>query len=130
MLKELELMRRDIAEKAPAVELLETKTGFVGQLESKVELDEVQNALTECQKDIVQQLDEFKQVIQKEIGQSQNDTFKAIDRKADAMDVQQQLDSKADTKAVDVNFAERDQVDELVNNVTSLIEQMDHKCDL
>ena len=46
------------------------------------------------------------------------------------MDTQQQLDSKADTKAVDTNFAERDQVDQLVNNMNNILETMENKCDL
>ena len=64
MMKEIEHLRRDVAEKVPTVELLETKSNFIGQLESKVELNEVQSALSDCQQDIVQQLDEFKQSVQ------------------------------------------------------------------
>ena len=41
MLKEIELLRRDIAEKVPTVELLETNKNFIGQLDNKVELNEV-----------------------------------------------------------------------------------------
>ena len=46
------------------------------------------------------------------------------------MDMQQQLDRKAETKAVDMNFAERDQVDQLVQNLNNILEQIDNKCDL
>ena len=54
VLKEIEHLRRDIAEKAPTSELLETNKNFIGQLQDKVDLNEVQTALTECQNDIVQ----------------------------------------------------------------------------
>ena len=53
VLNELEIIRREIGDKAPTVELLETKTNFIGQLEAKVDLKEVQNALNDCQNDIV-----------------------------------------------------------------------------
>ena len=49
MLKELEILRKDLAEKAPKEDLHETKTNFGGQLEEKVSLLEVQNALNDCQ---------------------------------------------------------------------------------
>jgi len=50
---ELEVIRREIGDKAPTLELLETKSNFIGQLEAKVNLKEVQGALNECQNDIV-----------------------------------------------------------------------------
>jgi len=53
VLGELEVIRREIADKAPTLELLETKSNFIGQLEAKVDLKEVQNALNDCQNDIV-----------------------------------------------------------------------------
>ena len=41
VLNELEVLRRETADKAPTLELLETKTNFIGQLEAKVDLKEV-----------------------------------------------------------------------------------------
>jgi len=67
--------------------LLETKAALTGQLDSKVELEEVQNALNECQTDIVRQLDDFKEVVYQEINRSQADTFKVMDNKADSLDI-------------------------------------------
>jgi len=67
--------------------LLETKAALTGQLDSKVELEEVQNALNECQTDIVRQLDDFKEVVYQEINRSQADTFKVMDNKADSLDM-------------------------------------------
>jgi hypothetical protein len=52
------------------LELLETKSNFIGQLEAKVDLKEVQGALNECQNDIVAQLEEFKNSIHKDLRQS------------------------------------------------------------
>ena len=49
-------------------------------------------------------------------------TYKVIDRKADAMDMQQMLDQKADTKAVDNNFADREQMEQVVQNINSILD--------
>ena len=111
-------------------DLLETKEVLVGQLDTKVDLEEVQGALNECQQDIVKQLDEFKEVIQQEIQRSQDDTFKAIDMKADQLDMQQQLDQKVDMKNVEENCAERGVVDQIAEQLGQLAEQIDCKCDL
>lgn len=67
VLGELEVLRREIADKAPTFELIETKSYFIAQLENKVDLKEVQSALNDCQQDIVQQLDEFKTTLNRDI---------------------------------------------------------------
>ena len=69
-------------------------------------------------------------MIQTEIKQSVDQTYKVIDRKADAMDMQQQLDRKADTKVIDINFADREQVEQMVQNINAILETLDNKCDL
>ena len=107
VLGELEVIRREIADKAPTLELLETKSNFIGQLEAKVDLKEVQGALNECQNDIVAQLEEFKNSIHKDLRQSQDDIFRMMDCKANAMDVQEQLDTKADTLEAKAQFADK-----------------------
>ena len=109
---------------------MDTKTNLACMLDGKVDLQEVQNALNECQADIVKQLDEFKEVIQTEIKLAQNETYKVIDQKADSLDMQQQLDQKADLKNVEENCAERVQVEQLVESVNSLLDQVDAKVDL
>ena len=40
----------------------------------------------------MKQLDQFKEVIQGEIRDAQQETFKVVDCKADSLDMQQQLD--------------------------------------
>ena len=80
---EIERLRQDVSLRVNTNELLETKEVLSGQLDSKVELEEVQSALNECQTDIVKQLDEFKEEIQSELQRVQDDTYKAIDMKAD-----------------------------------------------
>lgn len=80
---EIERLRQDVSLRVNTNDLLETKEVLSGQLDSKVELEEVQSALNECQTDIVKQLDEFKEVIQSELQRVQDDTYKAIDMKAD-----------------------------------------------
>jgi hypothetical protein len=70
VLGELEVLRREVADKAPTLELIETKSNFIGQLESKVDLKEVQSALNECQCDIVAQLEDFKTTLQRDLKQN------------------------------------------------------------
>jgi len=94
-----------------STELIDTRTNLAGQLDTKVDLIEVQNALNECQADIVKQLDDFKVLIQGEIRDAQNETYKVLDCKADFLDMQQLLDSKVDLKNVEENCAERGQVE-------------------
>ena len=128
--EEMEDLRRDVSMRVNSTELMDTKTNFAGMLNNKVDIAEVQNALNECQADIVKQLDDFKLMIQTEIRNTQNETFKAIDCKADSLDMQQQLDSKVDIKNVEENCAERGQVDQMMQTLNSLVDQIDMKCDL
>jgi hypothetical protein len=60
IMNELDFIRRDMNDRVPVTDLEQTKTRLADQIESKVELNEVQTALNECQKDIVSQLNEFK----------------------------------------------------------------------
>ena len=101
------MIRREIGDKAPTVELLETKSNFITQLESKVDLKEVQNALNDCQADIVSQLDDFKTSLTRELKHSQDELLRMIDCKANAMDVQEQLDQKADVHYTRDQFADK-----------------------
>lgn len=123
-------LKHELVERVPKNELQETKTNLLGQLQGKVELNEVQTALNECQEDIVQQLDEFKVSIQNEMRQMRGETDKSLDCKADALDVQQQLEQKADLRLIRENCAERDQFEQLVQNVNSIMEQLESKCDV
>lgn len=60
----MEEIRRDLGQRvATNEELMATRSNLVGQLDTKVDLSEVQTALNECQTDIVKQLDQFKEVI-------------------------------------------------------------------
>ena len=111
--EEIDLIRRDVAHRANNDELMQTKEHFTGQLNGKVDLEEVQTALNECQNDIVRQLDDFKEMVQQEISKSQMDTFKMMDSKADSLDIQEQLDQKVDLKNVEESCAERAVVDQI-----------------
>ena len=85
----------------------------------------MQNALNECQADIVKQLDQFKELIQSDIRVSQENVMKSIDCKADALDIQEQLDAKVDLKNVEENCAERSHVEQLAQTVDQLLESVD-----
>ena len=83
----MEEIRRELMQRVGTEELMATRSNLAGQLDTKVDLNEVQSALNECQADIVKQLDSFKEVIQGEIRDSQNETFKVVDCKADSLDM-------------------------------------------
>ena len=85
-----------------------------------MDLEEVQNALNECQSDIVRQLDDFKEMVQQEIQNSMADTFKVMDSKADSLDIQQQLDQKVDLKNVEESCAERAVVEQIADQLNQL----------
>ena len=127
---EIDLVRRDLQDRAVLINDLEqTKSNLVDQLETKVDLNEVQSALNECQNDIIQQLNEFKDIIKGELKATQNETFVALDNKADALEIHQVLDRKADSKAVEDNYAEREKMEQLERDVQQLMEQLQFKCD-
>lgn len=86
---QIEEIRRELGQRVGTEELIATRSNLAGQLDTKVDLNEVQTALNECQADIVKQLDQFKEVIQNEIRDAQQETFKVIDCKADSLDIQQ-----------------------------------------
>ena len=65
----------------------------------------------------MKQLDQFKEVIQGEIRDAQQETFKVIDCKADSLDMQQQLDQKVDIKNVEENCAERNTVEQIMQTL-------------
>lgn len=83
----MELLKREMSQRANCAELIETRSNLVGQLESKVDLHEVQAALNDCQADIVKQLDQFKEAVKEEIQEGQADVLRQLDCKADAIDM-------------------------------------------
>ena len=62
--------------------------------------------------------------------QMRNETDKSLDCKADALDMQQQLELKADLRLVREQCAERDSFEQLVQNVNSVMDSMENKCDM
>ena len=119
---QMEEVRRELGQRVATEELMATRSNLAGQLDTKVDLLEVQSALNECQTDIVKQLDQFKEVIQGEIRDSVLETFKVVDCKADSLDIQQQLDQKVDIKNVEENCAERSTVDNMMQTINQLVD--------
>lgn len=130
VLGELEVLRREIADKAPTLELIETKSNFIAQLENKVDLKEVQSALNDCQTDIVSQLDEFKMTLHRDIKHEQDDLIRMLDVKANAMDVQEQLDRKADLSHVKEQCADKLKLEQVLLRLQQAEQSLNEKCDL
>ena len=56
------------------------------------------------------------------IGGIQQSMTKALDCKADSLDMQQQLDAKADVRGVEERYAERAQTTQMLQTLEQLIE--------
>ena len=56
------------------------------------------------------------------IGGVQQEMAKALDCKADSLDMQQQLDAKADIRGVEERYAERAQTNHMLQTLEQLVE--------
>ena len=121
-------MRRDLIDKCNVSELLEAKSKIYTQLEVKVELKEVQNALNECQNEIVEQLSDYKKTIKNDLHQTESDIFKIIERKANVLDVQEALSLKADQRDV-IALPQKSEVQDYQYRVERMQEEINSKLD-
>lgn len=109
-------------------ELLDTKSKLLSQLESKVELKEVQSALNECQNEICEQLSEFKKTAKNDVHQIEGDLYKILDRKANLLDVQEALNHKADLRDV-ANLPQKSDLQEMQYKLERIGEEVSAKLD-
>lgn len=126
----VERMRREMGDKCSMGELMELKSKLLGQVEAKVELKEVQQALNECQTDIGAQLQEFKKAVQDQVHDAESELYRALERKANLLDVQEALAHKAEYKEVQAQSASRSEVQELQSHVEKLAKDVQGKVDV
>ena len=84
----------------------------------------MQQALNDCQTDICDQLQEFKTGVKADIHQAESDLYKALERKANLLDVQE-----ADYKEVAERSVPKSDFSDLLYKVDKLAKEVQGKLD-
>ena len=106
------------------------KSKILAEIETKVDLKEVQQALNDCQNDIVDQLQNFKKTVKTEIHQVESDLYKAMERKCNLLDVQEALAQKADHKEIQQQMVSMSDFQELLFKVDRLAKEVSSKLEV
>ncbi len=125
---DLDKTRRELSDKCSLNELLELKNKLMTQLECKVELKEVQQALNDCQTDLCDQLSDFKKTVKSDIHAVEGEFYKVIERKANVVDVQDALSAKLDSADQDL-FARKSEMNEALIATDRIAEEVKRKID-
>ena len=101
---ELEYMKKALDEltskRIDKKDLTELKAKLLSQLDSKVDLIEVQNALNTCQSDLSGRFVEYKDEIKNIVRTHENEIFNLLSKKANLADVNAALSTKADSNVL------------------------------
>lgn len=98
-------VKKNIIDRCSLQEVLSIKKDFQMQIDQKVQLKEVQQALNEFQGDLTEQLTGFKQKIQDKIIAQEMALTRLIERKADHKELKQLHDDKLNKNECMVSFA-------------------------
>ena len=77
-------------------DLISTKQSITSLLDTKVDVKEVQNALNDCQSDLGEQLNEFKQKLADKAKEQEINLTRLIDRKVGHKDLKAVVEDKLD----------------------------------
>lgn len=113
MRTDLEKSRNDLADRCSMQEVLSIKQSLTAQLDQKVDVKEVQNALNECQQDLAEQLTSYKTKTSDSLKNLEVSLNRIIDRKVDHKDLKQVIDSKADKSELTDKYIEKTEFYEL-----------------
>lgn len=106
---ENEQMKKDIIDRCSLNEMITLKQQLLQQVDTKVDLKEVQTALNDCQNDLADQLTQFKQKTNEKIQSQEITLTRVIERKVDHKDYKQIVDDKMD-KSERGQFAKHDDI--------------------
>ena len=113
-------------------EVISLKQQLTGQLDKKIETAEVQSVLNDCQKDIGEQLSQFKQKVQDKIIGQEISLTRVIERKADHKDLKSLIDDKVSKSESHMLFVPRNEFDTLRVNaeqaVNSVTDKLSREC--
>ena len=104
LVKEMGNIQREVEDmdqkKCDKREVLDTKSKLISLLEPKVDLSEVQSALTDCQGDLAKRLGEFKDEVRGQFRNQEDDLYIQLEKKASVNHVNNLLSQKADKIAL------------------------------
>lgn len=114
---EVQNIRKEINEiygkKLDKKEWNEARTKLLAQLDGKVDLLEVQDALNTCQSDLSSRFIEYKDEIKNLIRNHDSDIYGLLSKKANISDINSILANKADTNTVNAQIAQKAGVQEI-----------------
>ena len=120
-----------ISKKIDKKELAELKTKILSQIDNKVDLNEVQNALNTCQSDLSGRFIEYKDEIKSIIRTQENEIFNILNKKANLADVSAALGTKADANALHTLLNQKiscGDFEEFKRKLDYLMSTVDDKC--
>jgi len=132
LLEDFENLRRNMEEllnkKLEKKEFVEFRAKFGNELEQKVDLSEVQNALNSSQSDISSRFIEFKEEIKTIFRGHENEIFGLMNKKANISDVNSALTTKADNNLVQNLINQKLNIGEF-EDIRKLVERMAREID-
>ena len=108
-------------------EILSIKQSLTAQLDQKVDVKEVQNALNECQQDLAEQLTSYKTKTSDSLKNLEVSLNRVIDRKVDHKELKQVIDSKADRSEVTEKYVEKTEFYELKDQSLDTLRNVQQK---
>lgn len=84
---EVENLKKELMDRCSLKEVIGIKQQLISELQEKVDLKEVQQALNDCQNDIAEQLGQFKQKVQEKLVSQEVNLTRLIERKAELHEV-------------------------------------------
>ena len=111
--RDVDDLKKNMVDRCSLKEMLALKQQLVSQIQSKVDLKEVQNVLNDCQNDIGNQLGQFKQKIQEKMSQQEVSMTRLIERKADHNDFKAVVDEQLSKSEAFQQFVSKPEFDEV-----------------
>jgi hypothetical protein len=125
--RDVETLKKDMVDRCSLKEVISLKQQLQTQLDKKIETHEVQSVLNDCQKDIGEQLSQFKQKLQDKIIAQEISLTRVIERKADHKDLKQIHDDMVSKGEARLLFVPRDEFDGLKHAAEQAVQGSDGK---
>lgn len=122
-----EQMKKEMVDKCSLQEMVNIKQSLLQQIDQKVDLKEVQNALNDCQNDLAEQLTQFKGKIHEKTQAQEISLTRLIERKVDHKDYKNIIDEKMDKAESAVKFASKHDIEGIRLKTEELAIQVENK---
>ena len=120
-------MKKEMIDKCSLQEMVNLKQSLLQQIDQKVDLKEVQNALNDCQNDLAEQLTQFKGKIHEKTQAQEISLTRLIERKVDHKDYKNIIDEKMDKAESAVKFASKHDIEGIRLKTEELAIQVENK---